>query len=69
MNKQFDLFQKMKIKEVCENISRICVYSCSKQRLWSAKDKYLGNTPKTLIKSRNNMFHVVFIEIENTSSN
>lgn len=23
MNKQFDLFQKMKIKEVCENISRM----------------------------------------------
>lgn len=116
MNKQFDLFQKMKIKEVCENISRmtyayinpdtkqptivpskhykdildqpvevlvndqvkkqflnimfkqmktlkeeepilylirkrlqtISVYSCSKQRLWISKDKYLGNIPKTL---------------------
>ena len=23
LNKQFDLFQKMKIKEVCENISRM----------------------------------------------
>ena len=23
MNKQFDLFQKMKIKEVCDNISRM----------------------------------------------
>ena len=33
------------------------------------KDKCLGNIPKTLIKSRNNMLHVAFIEIENTSSN
>lgn len=31
-----------------KRLQTISVYSCSKQRLWISKDKYLGNIPKTL---------------------
>ena len=31
-----------------KKLQTISVYSCSKQRLWISKDKYLGNIPKTL---------------------